>query len=465
MTAAIPEASLEKVGAFVETHLGLAFPPERWRDLERGLRSVASEFGFEDCPECAEWIVSNRLTRKQLSLLAAALTVGETYFFRDRHAFDALENAILPQLIHDRAGSSRLLRFWSAGCSSGEEAYSMAILLDGALKDVSEWKITVLGTDINPRFLQKASKGTYTSWSFRGMDEETKKRYFTENSPGGFELVPRVKEMVTFAPLNLMSDTFPSLTTNTNAMDVIFCRNVLMYFSREQARKVVCRLSDCLLDDGYLFTSAAEASRELFAPLEPCDFPGTVVYRKRARRAVTVLEVAETLPVIPRDPSTSLRSAQDDTPVNRPLEGQAPASPDGTGVAGSPPSTEKARAFANDGRLTEALAVCDEAIAQNKLEPGSHYLRGVILQEQGLIDEAIASLRRALFLDQDFVLAHFAMANLMLRQSRAADAERHLENVRRLLRSCDGDMVLRESDGLTAGRLLAMLDTLEEARA
>ncbi len=439
--AALNETALRKFNSFVEARLGLCFPPQRWGDLERGLRMVSAEFGFDDPLECARWIGSTTLTRQQMELIAAHLTIGETYFFRDPKAFEALERKIVPDLIAARATGSRMLRFWSAGCCTGEEAYTIAIILDRLLPEGRAWHVSILGTDVNPRFLQKAKAGTYTEWSFRVMDELTKRRYFEEMEPGRFRVIPRIKEMVDFAPLNLIDDVYPSLTTNTNGMDVIFCRNVLMYFSGEQARKVVCKLSDCLLPGSHLFTSAAEASSELFDPLKPQSFPGTVIYRKESSRSCHNYSP---------EPVVNTRSESKKAP------------------AVSVPATsafQASRSLANEARLTEALNVCDEEIRREKLRPETHYLRGIILQEQGAIDEAIGALRRALFLDQGFVLAHFAMGNLMLRRSRRAEAERYFGRTRDLLRRYDADAVLPESDGLTAGRLLAMLETMQEARS
>ncbi len=405
---------------------------------------ASAEFGFDEPLECAEWIVSTQLTRKQLELLAGHLTIGETYFFRDPSGYEALQRTIIPELIAARASNSRSLRFWCAGCCTGEEAYTLAIVLNRVLPNADGWNASILATDVNPRFLHKARSGTYTSWSFRAMDGITKERYFEETQPGSFQVIPCIKQMVAFAPLNLVADIYPSLTTNTNAMDVILCRNVLMYFSREQARKVVCKLSECLLQGAYLFTSAAEASSELFAPLQPQTFPGTVVYRKqKEQNPETYRErIAPEKSPAPREKAKSIQTV---SPVP------------------SPPQT--ARSLANEGKLEEALKACDEGIAHDKLKCESHYLRGIILQEQGKYDEAMIGLRRALFLDRDFVLAHFAMANLMLRQSRMAEAERHLEQTRTLLRKYDADAELPESEGLTAGRLLAMLETLQEVRS
>jgi chemotaxis protein methyltransferase CheR len=230
-------------------------------------------------------------------------------------------------------------------------------------------------------------------------------------------------------------------------MDVIFCRNVLMYFSTAQARKVVSQLHRSLVDDGWFFPSATEASAELFDKFTPLHFERTLAYRKRA---AGLLENPQ--------PPMARPAPAEAAPVKRPTPPVAARTPE----LSSETMLDLARQFANAGRFDEALATCDAALAANKLAPGHHYLRGLILEESGAHDEAVAALRRALFLDHDFVLAHFALGNLLRRRSREKDAARHFENTRALLMRYDSAATLPESDGLTAGRLLAILNTTRE---
>ena len=164
----ISDTTLSELSEFVAARIGLHFPQERWRDLARGLNSAARDFEFADAESCARWLLSATLTKSQLEALAPHLTVGETYFFREGKSLNALTNQILPELIRSRRHSERRLRIWSAGCSTGEEAYTLAILLDRLLSDMKDWQVTILATDINAMSLGKASEGDYSEWSFRG---------------------------------------------------------------------------------------------------------------------------------------------------------------------------------------------------------------------------------------------------------------------------------------------------------
>ncbi|MBM3889264.1 MAG: chemotaxis protein CheR [Verrucomicrobia bacterium] len=280
MSAAIASTVLAQLTELLSARTGLHFPPERWPDLQRGISSAAREFGFADAEACAQWLLSAPLDREQIEVLASCLTVGETSFFREGRMFEALEQHILPELIAARRGREQRLRLWSAGCCTGEEPYSLAVLLSRLLPDLAEWQVTLLATDINPRFLQKAADGVYGEWSFRDVPEWLKEHYFTRTTDKRWAIAPRIKRMVTFACLNLAEDAYPSLATNTNAMDLIICRNVLMYFTPAQARRVARHLCNALVEGGWLIASPTEAPHMALPELEAVQFPGAFVYRK-----------------------------------------------------------------------------------------------------------------------------------------------------------------------------------------
>src|SRR6266568_5366619 len=250
MTRGLSDQLLSQLSECVTSQLGLHFPRARWRDLEIGIRSSSRDFGTPDAESCARWLLSAPLTKNQIEILASELTVGETYFFREPRSFAILGERILPELLRVRQGAERRLRIWSAGCCTGEEPYSIAISLDRTLPDPSRWHVVILATDINPRFLQKAAEGIFSDWSFRDAPPWLKETYFKQAGPDRFEILPRIKQMVTFAYLNLAEDVYPSLSNGTNAMDLIFCRNVLMYFSPERAARVVYGLRRALIDSG-----------------------------------------------------------------------------------------------------------------------------------------------------------------------------------------------------------------------
>src|SRR5882672_2540005 len=279
-TDGVLDALWGRLSEFIAQNMGLHFPPERHSDLQRGITAAAAEFGFADSARCADWLLSARLTRPQLHTLASHLTVGETYFFRERKTFDALAQRILPELIRLRRGREPRLRLWSAACSTGEEPYSLAILVRQLLPDWRDWHVTILATDINERFLRKAVAGVYGEWSFRESPPGFKERYFAPTSDGRFAIAPEIRNCVSFAHMNLAQDCFPSLTIDTDSMDVIFCRNVLIYFTASHARKLAKNLRHALVDEGWLAVSPSECSQALFSRFVAVNFPGSILYRK-----------------------------------------------------------------------------------------------------------------------------------------------------------------------------------------
>jgi chemotaxis protein methyltransferase CheR len=441
---------LDTVSRLVEAQLGLHYPRERLGDLERGLQTAARESGLENVHEYAKKLARGEGGKAQIDSLATYLTIGETYFCRDPKAFEALETKVLPAIIGERQGHGRHLRIWSAGCCTGEEAYSIAIALSRVIPDIAHWHVTILATDINPKFLHKASEGVYGQWSFRGVPDAVKQKFFHALPDGRFEVLPALRKMVTFGCLNLAEDVYPSLATNTTGMDIIFCRNVLIYFSPEQLRKVLANLHRSLGEGGWLFVSASEASQQAFADFSPAGFEGTAVYRKGPPIPLAAKPAPAAFPVFHTTPDR-LRTK----PVAPVPKIEPPTAP-------APHPAAEARRLANEGNLNQALIACDQAIRAEKIVASHYYLRGAILQEQDAIDEAILAFRRALYLDHSFVVAHFALGNTLLRQGRNRDANRCFENARSLLGDYPPEAELPESDGITAGRFLEIIASMQE---
>lgn len=463
MRTTLPSSLLLRLSEFVATQTGLHFPPERWADLERGIAAAVPDFDFSDLESCAHWLLSAVPTRQINEILASHLSIGETYFFREKRSLEILGEQILVQLLQARSLNKRRLRIWSAGCCTGEEAYTIAILLDRFIPDIKAWDITILATDFNPKFLKKAMLGIYGAWSFRDAPGWLQAHYFNQCADGRFEIHSRIRKMVTFSYLNFADDVYPSVSNNTSAMDIIFCRNVLMYFSARQAKRIADNFYRALVDGGWLIVSAVEASNALFTSFTAVEFPGAVLYRKMAGTGTQQLQ--EDYPV-----SVCFKEA-DATPPALPLvaiepvtlsivhdSSTLPVLIEQTGTVIHP--HEHARSYANQGRLGEALEWCEKAIAADKMNPLHHYLSATILQEMEQHDIAIQSLIRALYLDPDFMLAHFALGNIHQSQGRYREARRYFTNVLLLIHNHQPDEILTEADGLTAGRLAEIVTSL-----
>jgi chemotaxis protein methyltransferase CheR len=482
MNESLSDGLLSRFSDFIADRTALYFPRERWSDLESKTRSAAKGFGFTEAEAFINWLVTSPLTTEQIEILAGYLTISETYFWREPHVFDALVEYILPELIRTRENGNRRLRIWSAGCATGEEPYSIAIALTRVIPDIDNWHITILASDINPRILSRAKAGVYGHWSFRNSPLWLKEKYFHRTDDDKFKIIPMIRKMVNFSYLNLAVDTFPSPLNNTNAMDIVFCRNVLMYFAAERAGRIGQNFYHTLVAGGWLMVGASELSQILFSQFESVHFTDAIVYRKneikaRPFRGVPVDEASDqkefiqpfiesfvetgqealTAPYPLSDTSQVSENAERQQRVNKEaLDSDAKVYESEAADKRKNVETDVAlsvRTLANQGKLAEALSLCDQAIAADKIDPALYYLYAMILQEQNRQDEAIASLKRALYLDPNFVVAHFALGNLALRHGKAKPAKKYFENVLTLLNGYRQEEMLPESDGLTAGRL------------
>lgn len=421
--------------ALIADRLGLDFPENRQADLERGLRQALEHSPVRLVEQYLAWLATLPDESPEWSRLASSLTVGETYFFRDRSCVDALEHQILPALISARR-SAGFLRFrcWSAGCATGAEPYSLAMLLHQLLPDHGKWNLTILATDINPAALESAQQGLYSDWTLRETPQRIRNRYFHRRGKDTFEVDPVIRQMVTFAPLNLAKDSFPALMTNTSDMDLIVCRNVLMYLTSNVQRAAVARLQKALVVEGWLVVSPAETSTELFRPLIPVNFPGAIFYRKSQDSFITPQTCLEPETMVPR--------------ITSPMKEQVTGQPDKT------IDLQPVQVLADQGHLVQARRLCETLLARDRLNPDALILLASICQEQGENRAALEALRRAIYLAPNWAAAHFMLGCLLLRQGEPKRGRLSLEVVVNLLRSAAPDEPVPGSDGLTAGRLL-----------
>lgn len=227
-------------------------------------------------------IVENIEWKKLIQLL----TTGESYFFRDSGQFFLLKNIIFPELIAEqrqvwekKQQDKPTLRIWSAGCSTGEEPYSLAILLTELIPDWKNWHLHILGTDINIASIQKAQAGLYGTWSFRTVDEGKKTSYF-HLEKSGWKIEKHIKNLVTFKTGNLVQDKFPDSTGNLFNMDLIICRNVFVYFEPQAIAQVLQKFYQTLKPGGYLVTAHAELYGQDLGLFSSKVFPQSVIYQR-----------------------------------------------------------------------------------------------------------------------------------------------------------------------------------------
>ncbi|HOT93406.1 MAG TPA: CheR family methyltransferase [Anaerolineae bacterium] len=459
----------------LQERFGLFFSDSRRTELESAILHAFAASPAADLNEYYRLLTELPDGGLEMERLVNAVTVNETYFFRDAAQFDALASTVLPELIEQRR-MLRTLRIWSAGCSSGEEPYSIAMLLRDTLPDVDEWSITILGTDVNTAALDRARQGLFGDWAFREpRAKEMRPRYFRRIG-ARWELSPNVRRMVTFSRLNLAGTEYPSYNTNTMFMDLILCRNVTIYFKEDVTLGVVERFYDALTDGGWLVVGHSELSLNVYRRFEVRNFPNTVLYQRNGqprpqpaapRWSPTppepIAPIVPQVPVVPPAPIVPTPPPVEANPLEQARElmefGRSEEARDLLlTLTGSKPVDSEVyillgQACANLGDLVAAEKWCHEALRRNKLALEAYYTLALVLQHQGRVPEAIEAFKKVVYLDRNDVLGHFSLARLYHQQGQFSAAIKALDNAHRLLETQKDDAIIPRSGGVTVKRL------------
>lgn len=253
----LSESEFRLFSELIHTECGVSLGVEKRAFLESRLRRRMDELGIKNGYEyyCAISAANGR--SNELPTLLDSLMICETSFFRNKPQFDLLKDVVLPDLVNKkvRAGT-RLIRVWSAGCSTGQEPYSAVITLLESLPDLDSWTIRVFASDLSFTALERAQCGLYRPDQLKGIDPHCIARYFREEN-GHYVMTERVRNRVIFDYHNLKHDN------GLRGLDIVFCRNVMIYFDAEEQRRLVNRFANCLVPGGFLFLGHAESLQGL----------------------------------------------------------------------------------------------------------------------------------------------------------------------------------------------------------
>jgi chemotaxis protein methyltransferase CheR len=350
---------------------------------------------------------------------------GETYFFRDHGQFDLLRLRLLPELI-ERRRTAKTLRVWSAGCASGEEAYSLAIVVDMLLPERDDWEILILGADLDQAALAKARRGSYGKWSFRMAPPALQERYFKRQGDE-WTLDERIRRMVTFRAGDLIRDPIPA--QELGSMDLILCRNVFIYFGADAVTAVADKLAAALSEGGYLMTGHTELIGQRMRNMQNRLFAEGVVHQRIAPNVANV-------PVAPLS-----------TAVHRPAR-IAPAAGQAKRPRRVPPPPAQedllaaAREFADRGEYALAEQACHQALAVAPLAAEPHFLLAQLAQLRGDFEQAGELLDKTLYLDPRSVAAHLELAALCERAENLPRAQTLRRAALDIVRALPGDTAI-----------------------
>jgi chemotaxis protein methyltransferase CheR len=473
----------ERFRDWIHHHSGIYLEETKVDSLRISLVTRATRLGFVEYGDYFDVLSHNEDEFKELMNL---VTINETSFYRFPAQFDALRDHIIPEILHGRDPQNRSFRVWSAGCSTGEEPYSIAMTLLDSAADAREMRCEVLGTDVSTQALERAKLAIYPAKSLTNLPQNVVQRWF-EAVKGGHRPVDAVRESVGFAYHNLIKEPYPS--TFSSSWDIIFCRNVTIYFRPESTRRVVDNFYEALNPGGFLFIGHSETLTSISQRFEPVEIGGVFLYRKPRDRSVfaggfdsTVRPVrtqrprtsdlprpkvavvssdaasapapAQSRPVAPREPAPApVRIRQPIAPVASTAEAEkftaearelleqgeprkARAMAElvlATDPRNIPALLVRAHAGADAGDLPGAIADANAALSVNPLLSTAHYILGIIHLRQEDANRATSEFKRTIYVDTDFVLAHFNLANIYRAQGDFNDACREYENTLRAL--------------------------------
>jgi chemotaxis protein methyltransferase CheR len=446
---------------------GLAFRADQRDSTKQGIERAMALSKITDASEFARLL---EFDVQALDDLIVELTVGETYFFREPAQFEFIRSHIVPEILQ-RRGSRHTVHIWSAACASGEEPYSLAILChrEGLVQQCS-----IRATDISSEALGKAEQATYRDWSLRARDRISADEYLHREGEF-YRLDEQIRRMVHFEFLNLALDVYPSFATGTKELDLILCRNVLIYFDPDTIRAVARRLFDSLSVGGWLITASGDPSLVDYAAFDPVVTDHGVFYRRPV----------ETLPTIPLPRPTTPKAVTKPAAVSKAAPIKSNALPKGSTRNETLALTEQLKeaehalsrgeyqlaadlskerfddpvacvvhlkALANID-TKRAVGFCGKLTERHSLVPEVHYLHAVLLLELNLDVEAVQAAERALFLDRSLAVAHLLLGSILRRRGALKSAQRAFRNARKLCKERPVDERLPLADDQTAGQL------------
>jgi chemotaxis protein methyltransferase CheR len=488
MSLKLERADVHRFRALVGRRLGLEFDDSKLEYLADVLEQRLKTSDCSGLEAYAHCIGDNG--REEWRALAEQLTINETYFFRYWDHFRAFFERVLEERVRVRRPAQKL-RILSAGCASGEEAYSLAILIREHLPDYAAFDIKILGVDVNLSMLEKAGRALYSPWSLRTTPEHLRQRYFHATGRD-FQLDAAVAESVDFEEANLVEDDAKLWRPET--YDLVFCRNVTMYFAPEVTRAVVDRIARALVPGGFLFLGHAETLRGVSQDFHLCHTHDTFYYQRRSgaeivangdggagawapsraapaaeldandstwvdvihRASERIALLAQHSPHLhasskerPGAQHDSLRQAWDLRAAIGMLEkerfGEALDLLKALPVdARLDPDTLLLRAvvLTNSGQLAEAEQVCKELLLLDELNAGAHYLMALCMEHAGDLGAALEHDRTAAYLEDGFAMPHLHMGMIAGRTGESSQARAELGKALRLLPREDASRIL-----------------------
>lgn len=274
-------SEFQQIRDFIYDYCGLYFDTESKYMVEKRLNKRLTQLHLDSFKDYYYLLRYSRQREDELSTVIDLLTTNETYFFREDFQLKTFTDEIIPEIMQKKRGSGdRSLRIWSAGCSSGEEPYTLAMLLLQN-PEIRRWDVEIIGTDISKQILTLAREGVYSKGAFRNTDDFFVAKYFNQIDNGKMRLSDQVKRLVTISHLNLLDH---KRVTLLGKMDAIFCRNVIIYFDQDAKKKVISSFFQQLSRGGFLLLGHSESLMNISTEFDLRHFTHDMVYQRPDRR-------------------------------------------------------------------------------------------------------------------------------------------------------------------------------------
>jgi len=450
------DTSLKRTRTLIASRIGLLVREQDDALLRKMVAERVRTLNLSSAEQYCQFLDSDADIRHERKELTALLSTGETYFFRDREQHVLLQDIILPELL-ERRKDERTLRIWCAACSSGEEAYSLAILLDELIADQSRWNIFILGTDINQDFIERARQGIYTEWSFRGMSNARRQRYFHPHK-NTWVLDGGIRNRVTFRTGDLVADEFPDYASGLYGMDLILCRNMFIYMEHHMVFRIADKFTETLAEGGILVTGHGELYAHHLGKLRARVFPESIIYQKVA--APFPQPVPPPFAEIERPAQKKPAAASPAMRKNHATAVLQQQSAVETSKGKAVTEMEMAWQYANQGQRDKAAKFCSEIVAKNPLIAEAHYLLALLAQERGEFTEVKSLLKKVIYLDPSFIAAYLDLGDLYAREGDDARAGKMRATARDLLQTLPGDSRVKFYGASTVNAVLQYIEHL-----
>ncbi|WRH66314.1 MAG: CheR family methyltransferase [Planktothrix sp. GU0601_MAG3] len=489
----------------------------RWQDYDGLAEKIKIRVKYLKLPNPKVYLnllsTDSPQSREEWKQLIPLITTIESYFFRDQGQINLLQTVVLPELIKLRQGT-KSLTLWSAGCSTGEEPYTLSILLQQLIPDWGSWNLQILGTDVNEQALTKASQGLYTAWSFRMVDSSLKHRYFMRQGED-WKINFLTQSSVQFFNLNLVKDAYcyPNYTP-IQEVDLIICRNVFVYFEKDYINQVISKFFNALKPGGYLITGHAELQgTENIEKFQAKIYPESMIYQRPIDLFKAPLTINPKL-IIDVDNSWnnllySSRKSQEPYPKTNQGENHPPeifnlpsknleeakryfknkqysaaiqkaeqfiqtseySLKNQNFTIGEPEKNHSlksqsrfdayyllAQAWANLGQYEKSISYCKKAIEIDSLSILPYYLLLHIAQEQEDLVGAKLLSKRIIYLLPSSIPAYLELASIYEREGDHTRAAKMYSNALALLKSLPLTMGIEHLEGVTAQDLIVFLE-------